>query len=175
MFTIGQVAKRFSLSRSTLIYYDKNGVLSPSGRSSSNYRVYSDSDLEKLKRIVLFRNAGVSLSSISEIIDKDIDEVEDALEKRLFTINKEIQTLRDQQRVILDIVGSKASVGNTRIITKEKWVKMLRAAGLDEDGMWAWHREFEKSSPEGHQDFLESIGISSEEIASIRERSRLEG
>lgn len=175
MFTIGQVAKRFSLSRSTLIYYDKNGVLIPSGRSSSNYRVYSDSDLEKLKRIVLFRNAGVSLSSISEIIDKDIDEVEDALEKRLFTINKEIQTLRDQQRVILDIVGSKASVGNTRIITKEKWVKMLRAAGLDEDGMWAWHREFEKSSPEGHQDFLESIGITSEEIASIRERSRLEG
>jgi hypothetical protein len=37
---------------------------------------------------------------------------------------------------------------------------MLRAAGLDEDGMWAWYEEFEKSSPEGHQDFLESIGIS---------------
>jgi DNA-binding transcriptional MerR regulator len=175
MFTIGQVAKRYSLSRSTLIYYDKKGVLSPNGRSSSNYRVYSDSDLEKLERIILFRNAGVSLSSISEMIGKDIDEVEDALEKRLFTINKEIQTLRDQQRVILDIIGSKASIGNTRIITKEKWVNMLGAAGLDEDGMWAWHREFEKSSPEGHQDFLESIGISSEEIASIREKSRVDG
>jgi DNA-binding transcriptional MerR regulator len=173
MLTIGQVAKRYSLSRSSLIYYDKKGLLSPSGRSNSNYRMYSKTDIEKLERILLFRNAGVSLSSISDMIDKDIDEVEDALEKRLFTINGEIQALRDQQRVIIDIIGSKGSIENTRIVTKEKWVEMLRAAGLDEDGMWNWHIEFERSSPEGHQDFLESIGISSEEICSIREKSRM--
>jgi len=49
---------------------------------------------------------------------------------------------------------------------------MLRAAGLDEDGMWNWHIEFEKNTPEAHQDFLESIGISSEEIALIRDKSK---
>jgi DNA-binding transcriptional MerR regulator len=173
MFTIGQVAKRYSLSRSTLIYYDRKGVLSPSGRSNSNYRIYSNSDIEKLERIVLLKNAGMSLSSICEMIEKDSDEIESALEKRLFSINKEIQTLRDQQRVIIDIISNKGSIANSRIVTKEKWVGMLRAAGLDEEGMWNWHVEFERSSPEGHQDFLESIGITSEEIVSIREKSRI--
>ena len=116
----------------------------------------------------------MSLSSIRTMIEKDIDEIEDALEKRLFTINKEIQILRNQQRVIIDIISNKEAVANSRIVTKEKWVEMLRAAGLDEAGMWAWHKEFEKSSPQGHQDFLESIGISSEEISLIREKSGID-
>lgn len=37
-----------------------------------------------------------------------------------------------------------------------------------------WHIEFEKSSPEAHQDFLESIGIDDDEIASIRQWSKNE-
>ncbi len=60
-------------------------------------------------------------------------------------------------------------------VNKQQWVELFRTIGLTDDAMQSWHREFEKSSPEGHQDFLESIGITSEEIASIRERSRLEG
>ena len=76
MYTISQLAKRFSLSRSTLIYYDKAGLLKPSGRSHANYRVYSDRDIEKLERIALFRSAGVPLSTIAEIIDQDLDQVE---------------------------------------------------------------------------------------------------
>ncbi|MFC1747364.1 MerR family DNA-binding transcriptional regulator [Pseudomonadota bacterium] len=38
MHTIGEVSKRFSISRSTLLYYDAIGLLSPSGRSNANYR-----------------------------------------------------------------------------------------------------------------------------------------
>jgi DNA-binding transcriptional MerR regulator len=100
MYTIGQLAKRFSLSRSTLIYYDKKGLLKPSGRSIANYRAYSDHDIETLERIILFRNAGIPLSTIAKIIDKDADEIEFALERRLTCINAEIQKLRGQQKVI---------------------------------------------------------------------------
>jgi hypothetical protein len=35
-----------------------------------------------------------------------------------------------------------------------------------------WHIEFEKTSPEAHQDFLESIGIGKDEVTSIREWSK---
>ncbi len=61
---------------------------------------------------------------------------------------------------------------NARVITKDVWVSILRAAGLDEAGMKNWHVEFEKSSPDAHQDFLESIGIGKHEISAIREWSR---
>jgi hypothetical protein len=58
------------------------------------------------------------------------------------------------------------------VLTKETWVEILRASGLDEAGMENWHVEFERTSPEAHQDFLESIGIAPDEIDLIREWSR---
>jgi DNA-binding transcriptional MerR regulator len=172
MFTIGQVAKKYGLSRSTLIYYDSIGVLTPSGRSVSNYRLYSESDLEKMDRISLFRSAGLSLESISSLLDKQGSELNSSLEHRLFSINNEIQGLRNQQKVILKILENKNSVRNSRVVTKELWVSLLKAAGLDNDGMKNWHIEFEKTSPEAHQDFLESIGIDQDEIVLIRDWSK---
>jgi DNA-binding transcriptional MerR regulator len=169
MFTIGQVARKYSLSRSTLIYYDSIGVLSPSGRSESNYRLYSESDLKKMDRIQLFRSTGLSLEAIALLLEKATSELDATLENRLLTINSEIQTLRNQQTVILKILKNETLVRNSRVITKHIWVSILKAAGLDEAGMKNWHIEFEKTSPEAHQDFLESIGIEKDEIAAIRD------
>ncbi len=81
MFTIGQVAKKYSLSRSTLIYYDKIGVLTPSGRSESNYRVYSENDLKKMDRIQLFRSTGLSLEIIESILKAESSELSSTLER----------------------------------------------------------------------------------------------
>ena len=172
MFTIGQVAKRYALSRSTLIYYDSIGVLSPSGRSESNYRLYSDIDLKKMDRIMLFRSAGLSLDSISLLLVKEGGDLNSVFEQRLSSINNEIQGLRNQQKVILKLLENEASTQNSRVLTKEIWVSILKAAGLDEAGMKNWHIEFEKTSPEAHQDFLESIGIEDDEIELIRDWSK---
>lgn len=172
MFTIGQVAKKYSLSRSTLIYYDSIGILTPSGRSESNYRLYSDNDLQKMDRIVLFRSAGLPLESIALLLEKEGGDLDSILEKRLFSINSEIQGLRNQQNVILKILEIENLERHSRVITKEIWVSILKAAGLDEAGMRNWHIEFEKASPEGHQDFLESIGLNREEITTIRDWSK---
>ncbi len=173
MYSIGQLAKRYSLSRSALIYYDSKGLLKPSGRTLANYRIYSDDDVKKLERIILFRNAGMSLVTIAKLFDKETDEVNLALEERLSAINQEIQDLRIQQKVIIDVIKSQGLIEKSRIVTKEKWVTILEAAGLDEEGMKNWHIEFEKNAPEAHQDFLESIGIIESEIATIREWSKV--
>ncbi len=172
MYTVGQIASKFSVSRSTLLYYDTIGLLTPSGRSEANYRLYSDRDIARMEKIVMFRGAGLSLNAIMSLLDKEDDELHGTLERRLLDTNREIQALRNQQQVILSILGSDNALLNTRVITKEKWVALLRAAGLDEDGMLKWHMEFERTSPEAHQDFLESIGIDEEEIASIRHASK---
>ena len=172
MFTIGQVAKKYSLSRSTLIYYDSIGILTPSGRSESNYRLYSDNDLQKMDRIVLFRSAGLPLESIALLLEKEGGDLDSTLEQRLFSINSEIQGLRNQQNVILKILEIENLERHSRVITKELWVSILKAAGLDEAGLRNWHIEFEKTSPEGHQDFLESIGLNREEITTIRDWSK---
>jgi len=168
MMTIGQVARKYALSRSTLIYYDKLGVLRPSGRSVSNYRLYAAADLERMDRIMLLRRAGLSLEAIKSLLKEPDSDLGAALERRLAAINTEIQALRNQQQVILGVLESPGLARQSRVMSKDTWTSMLESAGLDAEGMRNWHREFEKTSPEGHQDFLESLGLDANEISAIR-------
>lgn len=172
MYTIGQMAKKFSLSRSTLLYYDSIGLLTPSGRSRANYRLYSDVDVSKMQKIALYRDAGLPLVSIDTVLEMQNSEVFSTLENQLRRINKEINSLRRQQAVIIKILQNEEVLKHSRVITKKRWVSLLRAAGLDEDDMRKWHVEFEKMSPEAHQDFLESLGIEEDEIKLIRNSSK---
>lgn len=121
---------------------------------------------------MLFRSAGLPLDSIASLLDKKDDDLNAALELRLFAINSEIQGLRNQQKVILRILENKNLEMDARVLTKKNWVSLLKAAGLDNEGMKNWHIEFEKTSPEAHQDFLESICIEPDEIKSIRSWSK---
>lgn len=57
-------------------------------------------------------------------------------------------------------------------VSKDDWVAMFREIGLTEETMLQWHRLFETRHPEGHEDFLTWLGISPDEIATIRENSR---
>ena len=58
------------------------------------------------------------------------------------------------------------------MITKEKWTTIMRKAGFTDDDMHRWHREFESSAPEEHQEFLEFLHIEKGEIQTIREWSQ---
>jgi len=53
-------------------------------------------------------------------------------------------------------------------VTVDEWVERFRAIGLDEAVMQKWHGLFEKENPEGHQSFLEWLGLSDEKITEIR-------
>src|SRR6185369_4451961 len=43
-YSISKLARTCDLSRSTLLYYDRLGLLKPSGRTASGYRYYTDAD-----------------------------------------------------------------------------------------------------------------------------------
>ncbi|MFK5971351.1 MAG: MerR family transcriptional regulator [Candidatus Marithrix sp.] len=171
MYTISQIAKRFKLSRSTLLYYDYIGLLVSSTRNISNYRLYSDKDIQKMELINIYRQIGLPLNVISKILASEQDVSARILEQRLKQLNQEINQLRVQQQLIIDLLKNKQALQNTRILNKESWIAILKATGLDETLMHKWHIEFEKSSPEAHQDFLESLGIPTEEITTIRKWS----
>lgn len=172
MYTIGQIANRFSLSRSTLLYYDSIGLLTPTGRSDGNYRLYSDADVSRMERISVFREAGLPLKAIARLLKSGGNEANAILEAHLLRINEEIQGLRRQQSVVLQMLQNEEMSKRSRIISKEQWVSLLRATGLSEEAMEKWHIEFEKMTPEAHQDFLEALGMPEEEISTIRSASR---
>ena len=95
------------------------------------------------------------------------------LEKRLRDLDKEVLELRTQQHSITTMLKSMTSKEFTPVIDKKAWVEMLKSAGTDEEGMRAWHIEFERRSLNAHHDFLLSLGIPEAEGVRIQGWSQI--
>lgn len=168
MYTVGKLGKKFQLSRSTLLYYDSIGLLTPSARTESEYRQYSENDAKRLEQICRYRQAGLSLKEIKRVLDSPEDNLTQALEKRLDELNTDIKRLRDQQRLILGILQNDEYYRHINVMNAETWTSLLRASGFTQEDMIQWHIDFERLDPDRHQEFLEFICIPDEEIEQIR-------
>ena len=177
MYTVGRLARRFGLSRSTLLYYDKIGLLRPSSHTHGEYRHYSEGDAERLQRICMFRDAGLSLAAIARALDAEPadrshgpDEttpLNAILEERLEELHREMVALRNQRTIITGLLGLD-SLPEATPITRELWTSLLSDAGFSEDDMRRWHADFERTAPEQHARFLKVLGIPPSEIGLIR-------
>ncbi len=179
MLTVTKLARRCGVSRTALLYYESIGLMPPPARTDGNYRTYSEMDAERLRAIRAYRNAGLSLDDIRTILKTRTGkthgrrggQASEVLKRRLVELDAEIDALRTHQHAILQLLGSKA-LGKAEMITKEKWVSIMKSCGLSEDQMDRWHAEFERSAPDEHQEFLEFLHIPPAEIKTIREKSR---
>jgi len=174
MITISRLARQFKLSRSTLLYYDRIGLLNPSGRTPSNYRLYTDADQQRLRKICHYRGMGLPLKTILRILDAPDEPTGAALEQRLLEIQRQIEVLRRQQDVIRSVLGNPALTDMPAGMNRKKWTALLQAAGMSDQDMLQWHVEFERLFPHDHQAFLESLDIPPRDIEAIRAFSRNE-
>jgi len=67
--TIGEVARAAKVSVRALHHYDEIGLVRPSGRSRSGYRLYTGADLERLQQVLFFRELGFRLEDIGPILE----------------------------------------------------------------------------------------------------------
>lgn len=145
MRTVNEVSKLTGVSIRALQYYDKIGLLHPTGYTESGYRLYDDTALEKLQQILLFRELEFSLKEIKEILSSPDFDRNQALEQQiaLLTLKKEhLEHLIDFARGI-QVAGVKTmdfSAFNTKKIdeyarqAKKQWGKTPE------------YQEFEKKS-----------------------------
>jgi DNA-binding transcriptional MerR regulator len=160
------------LSRSTVLYYESIGLLRKPPRSLGNYRSYGETDVARLRQIWAYRNAGLTLADIRELLDRRDTDATAILKRRMLEIDAEIERMRRHQQAILRLLKTKTALRRQeKMITKDRWVAIMRSAGFSDDDMHRWHAEFEKSAPAEHQEFLEFLHIPAEEIRKIREWS----
>ena len=175
MFTVTKLARRCGVSRTALLYYESIGLMPPPQRSGGNYRCYGEADMRRLLQIRAYRDAGLKLEDIRAILDTAQDspgaDAYGVLRRRLLELDAEIGTLRAHQQAILKLLEHKA-LRKAKMITKEKWVSIMKACGFSPEQMNRWHAEFERSAPAEHQEFLEFLHIPAAEITTIREQSR---
>jgi DNA-binding transcriptional MerR regulator len=90
---IGDVSKRTGIPVKTLRFYSDEGLVPPSGRSRSGYRLYSEDDIVQLGLVRSLREAGVGLGAIRAVLRRDMTLTE-ALQLRLAAVEAHITSLR---------------------------------------------------------------------------------
>lgn len=68
LLPIGEVARRAGFTIKALRFYERRGLLPPSGRSPGGYRLYSEADLHRLEFIRQAKTLGLSLDQIRELV-----------------------------------------------------------------------------------------------------------
>jgi DNA-binding transcriptional MerR regulator len=68
-YEVGAVARLSGVTVRTLHHYDQIGLLRPSDRTSAGYRRYDERDLERLQRILFYRELGFDLDRIKHLVD----------------------------------------------------------------------------------------------------------
>ena len=95
-YTINKLAKLAGVSTRTLRYYDEIGLLKPARITQSGYRIYSDIEIDKLQQILFYRELGVELNTIKNIITSPSFNKIKALQEhhqKLFNKKKQLELL----------------------------------------------------------------------------------
>jgi DNA-binding transcriptional MerR regulator/DNA-directed RNA polymerase subunit RPC12/RpoP len=91
-YTTGEIAKLCGVSVRTVQYYDTRGILTPSELSEGGRRLYSETDLQRMKIICFLRELDLPLSSIGDLLSEEHPEsvISLLLEQQEKTLREEI-------------------------------------------------------------------------------------
>ena len=96
MKTVKEVSKLTGVSVRTLHHYDAIGLLTPSQITNAGYRLYDDAAIEKLSMILVFRELGLSLKEIGDILHApDFDRIR-ILEKQIALMQDRVGKLQNR-------------------------------------------------------------------------------
>lgn len=82
-YTVLELGKMAGVSTRTLRYYDEIGILKPARINPSGYRIYGSNEVDRLQQILFYRELGLNLEDIRQILSSpSFDEVKALREHR---------------------------------------------------------------------------------------------
>ncbi len=129
-YTTGDIAKLCGVTVRTVQYYDTRGILTPSALSEGGRRLYSETDLDRMKIICYLRELGLSIDDIGRILKEEdseavislvLDERSAELRRDLHKTTEKLnrveelrRALAGMERVSLDSIGDVALLEKNR-------------------------------------------------------------
>jgi MerR family transcriptional regulator, thiopeptide resistance regulator len=113
VWKIGELARATGLTVRTLHHYDALGLLRPSRRSPSGYRLYGEDDLARLQRIVSLRQLGFPLEAIRDCLDRPEFSAERVLEMHLQQARRQLAEAEGLVRRLEAVAGQLRQSGST--------------------------------------------------------------
>lgn len=106
---IGELAKRAECQVVTIRYYEKEGLMRPPDRSETNYRVYGEADMERLRFIRHCRSHGMNLAEIRDLLayrdapTGDCGWIGEMVERHIGNVDEQIRSLNQLKAYLEDL------------------------------------------------------------------------
>lgn len=139
MYHISELAQHVNLSRSTLLYYEKLGLIKAK-RQTNGYRYYSNNDLQRIRLLQQLQAGGLTLKECQSCLDGKINR--DMLMDRLQVLEQEIATKQHAKQLLSSMLGMNASCN--------------------------WHETIERTAPLAHLEWLKQQGFNEKEALRLK-------
>ncbi|MFP5112201.1 MerR family transcriptional regulator [Bacillaceae bacterium C204] len=118
-YTVQKLGSLAGVSTRTLRYYDEIGILKPARINSSGYRIYGQTEVDCLQQILFYRELGISLESIKEIVTAPSFDGSAALKEH----RKKLLEKKEQLEMLIANVEKTIAVteGRMKMSNKEKF------------------------------------------------------
>ncbi|MDH3601502.1 MAG: MerR family transcriptional regulator [Candidatus Tectomicrobia bacterium] len=110
-YTISQLARAAGVPTSTLRYYERVGLVCPTGRAENNYRVYTRDMLQRVHFIRAAQATGLTLDDVRTLLalnDGEMalcQEVQPLIAKRLDEVSQRLKEMRQVQRILQSMLA----------------------------------------------------------------------
>ena len=102
--TVGRVADLVGVSVRTLHHWDAIGLVRPGGRSWSGYRLYDTDDVARIHRVLVYRELGLALAQIGEILDDPSVDPREHLQRQRTLLQERIRRLERTARAVDEMI-----------------------------------------------------------------------
>ena len=109
---IGEVAAAAGVTIRTLHHYESVGLLDPSGRTESGYRLYDDAGVERIYRICVLRRLGMPLADIARVLDDDTWGLAEALTAHLADVERRLDAANRLRSGLVRLLAETSSDGD---------------------------------------------------------------
>lgn len=126
---VGALARLTGVSVRTLHFYDEIGLLCPSQRSESGYRLYSQCDIVRLGQIRSLRHIGFSLQEVQNCLAHADSSPQQIIALHLARLNEQIES---QQQLQIRLAKAQAQLQNRKSVSVEDFLKIIEAMTMTE-------------------------------------------
>ena len=98
MLKIGELAQRTGISRDALRFYEKHGLITPTARTDSGYRLYSKSDVLRISFILSAKEVGFTLNEVHQLLELEVTKDKNSCQDVKAFVDNKIQVV--DQRLI---------------------------------------------------------------------------
>ncbi|MGW1408287.1 MerR family transcriptional regulator [Streptomyces sp. NPDC002403] len=104
LYSIGELSRRTGLSVRTIRFYSDSGVVAPTTRSPTGYRLYDLDALLRLELLCTLRELGMDLATIRRVLDRELSLAEVAA-AHADAMDVRIRALRLRRSVLRVVAG----------------------------------------------------------------------